>query len=360
MLKPMTGLRRALAMLGTAVLTAALASAAVAHNPATKSSAADAAGEIGGPFTLLDHNGRTVSDAQFRGRLMLIYFGYTNCPDICPLDAQNIAAAMDLLGSRAAGVQPLFITIDPERDTPERLADWLGPLHPRFLGLTGTPEQIAMVTKAYKVEFERMAPTAAGSYEFTFGHPGLLYLVDTDGHFLAMLPSGTEPEAIVAEVERYLPQKKPVAPARTDAAAPKEIGNLEIFKRADLSNLQRLDNGDFLFRLARDNDTGVTYWAYNGNTKNILAVAADARIARDDETAKNLLLTITKLPSRTACGVGAFHESSVWVVPETYRIGPKGPRLSITPVLVEGDVQNDKTGTTPPRLLRYRNHLSGR
>jgi cytochrome oxidase Cu insertion factor (SCO1/SenC/PrrC family) len=336
-----------------------LAPTALAHDLAAKPGTVAAAGEFGGPFHLIDHHGRPVTDADFRGKLMLIYFGYTHCPDICPLDAQSIAAAMDQLGDKARGVQPLFITIDPARDTAERLAEWLAAIHPRFLGLTGTSDQIAAVTKAYKVEYERMPETVPGSYEFTFSHAGLIYLMGTAGHFLALLPSGTEPDEITAEVAKHLPKEPPAAssllPSASTGSADDGSG-LEVFRLADQSNLRRLDNGDFLFRLARDQHTGVVYWAYNGNTRNILAVAPSERLARDDDAARQTLLAVAKLPRRTGCGLGSFHLSTVWIVPEDFRLPPGGRRPDITPILVEGDVQTDNVGRAPPRLVNYRNH----
>src|SRR5690349_7329011 len=103
---------------------------------------------VGGPFTLVDHTGKQVTDRDFRGRIMLVFFGFTFCPDVCPSGLQVIAAALDKLGPQAQKITPILITIDPERDTPAQLAAYVKSFHPRLVGLTGTPEEIAAVVKA--------------------------------------------------------------------------------------------------------------------------------------------------------------------------------------------------------------------
>ena len=122
---------------------------------------------VGGPFTLIDHDSMPRSDADFRGRLLLIYFGFTFCSDVCPTDLQSIAGAMDKLGPAAESVQPLFITVDPEKDRPEQLKDYVRLFHPRLIGLTGEPRQIRKLTSAYKVYYaktnRRSQPTAAST-----------------------------------------------------------------------------------------------------------------------------------------------------------------------------------------------------
>jgi protein SCO1/2 len=106
---------------------------------------------IGGPFHLTDQSGRAVSEADFAGRFMLIYFGFSNCPDVCPTELQTMGNAMDALGSDSGRVVPIFITVDPERDTPEQLKSYVAAFHPKMVGLTGSAEEIAAVAKAYKV-----------------------------------------------------------------------------------------------------------------------------------------------------------------------------------------------------------------
>lgn len=137
-----------------------------------------------------------------------------------------------------------------------------------------------------------------------------------------------------------------------------EDGTLEIFGLADRSNLKRLDNGDFLFRLARDQRTGIVYWAYMGSTRHVIAVAPDRRALTDDTAARAALLRITDLPRRVGCGVGLIHRSWVYVVPEDVRFGVSGTAPDIEPVLVKGEVRNDVSGRTPVSLLSYRNFVS--
>jgi cytochrome oxidase Cu insertion factor (SCO1/SenC/PrrC family) len=110
---------------------------------------------VGGPFNLIDHNGRPATDAAYRGRWMLVFFGYTDCPDDCPLTLQKMATALDALGPLADQIAPLFITVDPGRDTPDRLAGYLANFGARIIGLTGNSEQIAAVAKAYRVYYSR-------------------------------------------------------------------------------------------------------------------------------------------------------------------------------------------------------------
>ena len=111
---------------------------------------------VGGPFELIDHAGRTRTERDFRGQLMLVYFGFTYCPDICPTDLQAIGLALDKLGKDGDSVQPLFITVDPERDTPEHLAEYVPMFHPRLIGLTGGAEAIRKAADAYKVYYAKV------------------------------------------------------------------------------------------------------------------------------------------------------------------------------------------------------------
>jgi cytochrome oxidase Cu insertion factor (SCO1/SenC/PrrC family) len=154
-------------------------------------------GSIGGPFTLTDNAGKPRSDGEFRGKLMLIYFGYTYCPDICPTDLMTIAQAVDSLGATGEAVQPIFITIDPERDSVQRLAEYVSSFHPRFIGLTGTPDEIRRIALAYKVYYAR---NESGE-DYTIDHAGVTYLVGRDGQYLGFVPPQTTPERL-AEVIR--------------------------------------------------------------------------------------------------------------------------------------------------------------
>src|SRR6185503_11877462 len=137
---------------------------------------------IGGPFTLTDQNGVRRTDADFRDKLMLVYFGFTYCPDICPTDLQNIGLALDRLGPAGEAVQPLFVTLDPERDTAAHLADYVGLFHPRLIGLTGDAGAIRKAADAYKVFYARI-PRSDGS-DYTVDHSAFIYLVDRGGRYL--------------------------------------------------------------------------------------------------------------------------------------------------------------------------------
>jgi cytochrome oxidase Cu insertion factor (SCO1/SenC/PrrC family) len=159
-------------------------------------------GPIGGPFALTDHTGRPRTDADFRGKLLVIYFGYTYCPDICPTDLLAISQAIDLLGAPGEAVQPLFISIDPERDTVEHLADYVAAFHPRLLGLTGAADAIRKVATAYKAYYARAEN--AGGKDYVVDHTAFIYLAGRDGRYLGFLPPGTTPERLSEVIGRQL------------------------------------------------------------------------------------------------------------------------------------------------------------
>lgn len=159
---------------------------------------------LGGPFSLVDHRGRPVTDEDFRGEWMLVYFGYTYCPDICPTGLLNMGQALDGLGAAAHDIRPIFITIDPERDTVEALAQYVGHFHPRLVGLTGTPEQVAEAARAYRVYYAR-APAAQGqedqdAADYLMDHSGFTYLMGPDGRLRALFGHGTGPEEMAARI----------------------------------------------------------------------------------------------------------------------------------------------------------------
>ncbi len=163
---------------------------------------APAPAAIGGPFSLTDHTGRAVTDQDFRGKPMLIYFGYAYCPDVCPTSLATMAAALDKLGPKADKLTPLFITVDPERDTVETIDDYVAAFHPRLVGLTGTPEQVAEVAKAYKVYYKK-APNPGGE-GYTMDHSSVIYLMDAEGRFLTHFAHGTSPEAMAEGLAKHL------------------------------------------------------------------------------------------------------------------------------------------------------------
>ena len=160
--------------------------------------------DIGGAFTLTDHTGKRVSDTDFRGRYMLVYFGYTSCPDDCPADLQTIGRAMDTLGARGRKITPVLITVDPERDRPAELKEYVAAFHPRMVGLTGSAAEIAQVAKAYKVYYRKPpgAKTASGGY--LTDHTSFIYLMGPGGKLRALFRPKTKPEILAREIARLI------------------------------------------------------------------------------------------------------------------------------------------------------------
>jgi protein SCO1/2 len=158
---------------------------------------------VGGPFSLVDHTGKAVSDKDFRGRHMLVFFGFTFCPDVCPSGLQVMAAALDRLGPKADRIQPIFITIDPERDRPEQLASYVASFHPRLVGLTGSLEAVTAAAKAYRVYFKK-AKDESSTAEYTFDHTSFIYLMDAKGEYVAHFTHATSPEVIAERLRKVL------------------------------------------------------------------------------------------------------------------------------------------------------------
>jgi cytochrome oxidase Cu insertion factor (SCO1/SenC/PrrC family) len=152
---------------------------------------------VGGPFELIDHTGKPRTSSDFRGRLMLVYFGFSYCPDVCPTDLQAIGLALDELGADADRVQPLFITVDPERDTVQHLAEYVPMFHPRLIGLTGSAEAIRKAADAYKVYFARVDPPREDRGYYTVDHTAYIYLMDREGNYLGFFPPGTTADRMV-------------------------------------------------------------------------------------------------------------------------------------------------------------------
>jgi protein SCO1/2 len=157
---------------------------------------------IGGPFALTDHTGKLRTDADFRGKLMLVYFGFTFCPDICPTDLMAIGQAIDKLGPAGDEVQPLFISVDPERDTAAHLAEYVPFFHPRLIGLTGDAAHIRDAARAYRVYYAKVA--IGGAADYTFDHSGFIYLMDRDGKYVGFFPPGTPADRMVAVIKPRL------------------------------------------------------------------------------------------------------------------------------------------------------------
>lgn len=158
-------------------------------------------GSIGGPFTLTDQNGKRRSDAEFRGKLMIVYFGYTWCPDVCPADLMTVTQALDNLGVAAEGVQPIFITIDPERDA-NVLADYVSAFHHSLIGLTGSADEIQKVADAYKAFYVKVPDERSGGY--SIDHSGVIYLMGRNGEYLGFMPPQTDPDRLTEILRKNL------------------------------------------------------------------------------------------------------------------------------------------------------------
>lgn len=158
---------------------------------------------IGGPFTLEDGSGRPVTDRDFRGAYMLVYFGYTFCPDVCPTTLTAVADAMDKLGPAASRVKPLFITVDPARDTPAVVKQYAAAFGPRITGLTGTPQEIAKVAREYRVYYAEHR-TGPGPGDYTMDHSSVLYLMDPNGGFVAPLRADQSGDEIAANLKKLM------------------------------------------------------------------------------------------------------------------------------------------------------------
>lgn len=174
--------------------------------------AEDRAGERGPQprpkgMTFTDHTGRAVSEREFSGHYMLVFFGYTHCPDVCPANLAIMSAALRILGSAAEAVQPLFITFDPVRDTPEVLAEYVRHFHPRLTGLTGTREEIGAAARSYGVLFERDEDEdGAKTSDYSLRHTALTYLIGPDGKGVASFGHGSNPTEMAAKILALLEQ----------------------------------------------------------------------------------------------------------------------------------------------------------
>jgi len=136
---------------------------------------------VGGPFSLTDHTGRRVTEKDFLGKYMLVFFGFTYCPDVCPTELQVMSAALDELGAEGDKIQPVFVSIDPERDTPDVVRQYVENFHPRLVGLTGSPDDIAVIARAYRVYYKKAPGGSEADYEMD--HSTTIYLMDAQGRF---------------------------------------------------------------------------------------------------------------------------------------------------------------------------------
>ncbi len=197
--------RQGLAMI--AILAATLAGGAMWFQrggmaPAAEGAMPGLAASLGGPFSLVDQEGRRVTQASYAGRFLLIYFGYRYCPDVCPTELGKMAAALDLLpATTQARIQPLFITVDPERDDPAGLKDYTALFHPALIGLTGTPDETRAAARAWRVFYAKQT-VGRDADAYLMDHSSFIYLAGPDGRALRFFPPETTPEALAAALHR--------------------------------------------------------------------------------------------------------------------------------------------------------------
>ncbi len=188
-----------------APVVAILLAACHPATPASRATAPLAGARIGGPFALIDQNGQPITDRAFAGKYRIMYFGYTFCPDVCPTDVQAIGAAVKIVErddpALGARIVPVFVTVDPARDTQAVIKQFVGAFHPRMIGLTGSAAAIDRIAKEYAVYYGKGEPSANGGY--LVNHSRQAYLMDPDGKPLALLPSEKGPEAVATEIERW-------------------------------------------------------------------------------------------------------------------------------------------------------------
>lgn len=188
------------------LIVAVMAGYEFSSKPVATSGEVVSAGQakIGGGFTLTSQTGETVSDTQFRGKHMLVYFGFTHCPMVCPTDLTNITQAMEQLSEEElAAVVPVFITVDPERDTPERLQSHFENFHPSFVALTGEKEALEQTYSAYKVYHNKVEVEDAED-GYSMDHSAFIYLMGPDGNYLTHFPHATPPEELAAGIRKHL------------------------------------------------------------------------------------------------------------------------------------------------------------
>lgn len=171
-------------------------------NPTSPSASQTGTALIGGPFSLVNGAGTRVTEKDFAGRPLLVYFGFTNCPDVCPAGLQVIAAALDKLGPKADGLSTIFITLDPERDTPAVMSEYVKSFSAHIMGLSGTPDEIAKATKAYRVYARKTEPDANGNY--SVDHSTFMYLMNGEGAFVKHFAHTVSPDDLAQELNKLL------------------------------------------------------------------------------------------------------------------------------------------------------------
>ena len=158
---------------------------------------------IGGPFTMLNEKGEIVTEKTYAGKYMLLFFGFTNCGDICPTELQVIAAAFSEMGATSDVITPILVTVDPERDTPQVMAEYVKNFHPRLQGLTGSAEQIAQFAKIYHIYFQKV-PDLKNPANYTMDHSSILYLMGPDGKFIKHFTYTTDAKNLAERLKKVL------------------------------------------------------------------------------------------------------------------------------------------------------------
>jgi protein SCO1/2 len=203
-------MKRRKGLLAAAVMVGAVAVAAGATalwmGLALRAQVQSGATKIGGPFTLVDDTGARVTEADLKGKPTVMYFGYTFCPEVCPTTLTDLAQWMQMIGRDADRLNYVFVTVDPERDTPKVMHDYVSAFDPRIRGLTGTSEQIAKVTYEYRVYYKRI-PTSDGGY--VMDHSAILYMMDPNGRFVGVIPYQEDTAKAVAKLKKLAAQSAP-------------------------------------------------------------------------------------------------------------------------------------------------------
>jgi protein SCO1/2 len=200
-----------LRILQLSILALAAVAALVLYLPGVRPERSDVrtvagAPAIGGAFELVDQHGNAVTDADLKGRYALVFFGFVNCPDICPLTLQTLTQALEMAGPMAEEVVPVFITVDPARDTPEAMAQYIANFHPRFLALTGTPDEAKRAADAYRVYFRKAAEQEPG--EYMMEHSGFVYFMGKDGGYITHFNSAATAQDIAARIRQETGAKR--------------------------------------------------------------------------------------------------------------------------------------------------------
>ncbi len=196
------GMKRGLTIfaVGAVLLAVVLGIGWLQQGVSQQPTATNEAVPIGGAFTLVDEDGRTVTDQTYRGKWLIVFFGFTHCPDVCPTALNDLALVLDGLGPLAQSVQPLFITVDPERDTPDVMKDYTDAFHPAIVGLTGTPAQVAEAAKVYRVYYRKVPQ----GDDYTMDHSGITYVMTPDGRFATHFSPNAGVDTMVAKLRTLI------------------------------------------------------------------------------------------------------------------------------------------------------------